>query len=110
MSPQQLLAEAWRNRINCIALTDINNTSGILDFFRLAKEPFRNEYGEFKVNTVAGIDFRNRNEQRFIGIAKNHKGFHELNKFLTECSLSGETIIPENITEFENAFIIYPFT
>ncbi|MEO5571294.1 MAG: DNA polymerase III subunit alpha [Bacteroidia bacterium] len=110
MSPQQLLVEAWRNRINCIALTDINNTSGILDFFRLAKEPFRNEYGEFKVNTVAGIDFRNRNEQRFIGIAKNHKGFHELNKFLTLCSLTGETIIPEIIPEFENVFAIYPFT
>ncbi len=111
MSPEQLLIEAWRKKISRIALTDINNTSGILDFFRLAKMPFKNEEEqEFKIDTVAGIDFRNGNEQRFIGIAKNHEGFYELNKFLTECSLLGETIIPERIPEFENAFVIYPFT
>lgn len=100
MSPEQLLAEAKRKEISQVALTDINNTSGILDFFRLAPK--------YDIKPVAGIDFRNGNEQRFIGIAKNHEGFYELNKFLTQCSLSGETIIPEKIPEFENVFVIYP--
>ncbi|MFI5218607.1 MAG: DNA polymerase III subunit alpha [Bacteroidia bacterium] len=101
MSPEQLLAEAKQKGISHIALTDINNTSGILDFFRLA-----NNYG---IKPVAGIDFRNGTEQKCIGIAKNHKGFYELNKFLSECSLSGKTIIPEKIPDFENAFVVYPF-
>ncbi len=105
MSSEQLLQEARRKGISCLALTDINNTTGILDFFRLAKK-FAEEY---KVKPVAGIDFRNGNEQQFVGIAKNHNGFYELNKFLTACSLKGETIIPENLPEFENAFVIHPF-
>src|SRR5258705_4736859 len=106
MSPGQLLAEAKQKGISQIALTDINNTSGILDFFRLAKNS--------GVQPVAGIDFRphpqplskgegnsspsGRLGGAFIGIAKNDKGFYELNKFLSECSLSGRTIIPDKIT------------
>jgi len=108
MSPKQLFAEAEQKEITQIALTDINNTSGILDFFRLA--------GKYGIKPVAGIDFRNASPltplQRrggFIGIAKNGNGFYELNKFLSECSVSGETVIPENIPEFENAFVIFPF-
>jgi DNA polymerase-3 subunit alpha len=101
-SPEQLLAEAKQKGISQIALTDINNTSGILDFFRLAKNS--------GVQPVAGIDFRNGAELKFIGIAKNDKGFYELNKFLSECSLSGKTIIPDKVPEFENAFLVFPFT
>ena len=39
MSPEELLREAQRKGISCLALTDINNTSGILDFFRI-QNPF----------------------------------------------------------------------
>jgi DNA-directed DNA polymerase III PolC len=102
MNPEQLLAEAKQKGVTQIALTDINNTSGILDFFRLSKS-----YG---IKPVAGIDFRNGAEQKFIGIAKDEKGFYELNKFLSECSSSGRTIIPDKVPEFENAFLIFPFT
>lgn len=110
ISPKQLLAEAAGKKISRIALTDINNTSGILDFFRLAEKPFKSEHGDFKVAPVAGIDFRNGSEQKFIGIARDEKGFYELNKFLSECSLSGKTIIPDKVPEFENASLIFPFT
>ena len=50
MSPEQLLAEAKQKGISSLALTDINNTSGILDFFRLAPK--------YNIKPVAGIDFR----------------------------------------------------
>ena len=36
MSPEELLREAQQKGLKTLALTDINNTSGILDFFRLA--------------------------------------------------------------------------
>ncbi|HKR07236.1 MAG TPA: DNA polymerase III subunit alpha [Bacteroidia bacterium] len=101
MSPEELLREARQKGISHLALTDINNTSGILDFFRLAQN-----YG---IKPIAGIDFRNGADQKFIGIAKNHQGFYELNKFLSACSLSGVTIIPDKIPGFENAFVIFPF-
>src|SRR5262245_15935298 len=82
MSPAQLLAQAQQKGISCLALTDINNTSGILDFFRLAKK--------MSIKPVAGIDFRNGVEQKFIGIAKNMGGFREMNAFLSLHLHSGE--------------------
>ncbi len=100
MSPESLLEEAQKKGILSIALTDINNTSGVLDFFRIAKK-----YG---VKPVAGIDFRNGNKQVFIGLAKNLEGFCELNAFLSHHLHTGEPI-PNRAPEFKNAFIIYPF-
>lgn len=104
-SPEQLLAEASMKRAGAIALTDINNTSGVLDFIRLSQDKHRD------VKPVVGIEFRNAGEPAaFIGIAKNNEGFYELNNFLSQCSLSGEVIIPQRNPEIENAFIIYPLT
>ena len=100
MSPEELLREAKRKGISCIALTDINSTSGILDFFRLAKN--------HEIKPVAGIDFRNGVEQKFIGIAKNRDGFYELNKFLSHHLHTGEKFA-DRAPEFENSFVIYPF-
>ncbi len=106
MSPEELLREAQRKGISCLALTDINNTSGILDFFRLAPT--------YNIKPVAGIEFRSPLSfgeglgMRFIGIAKNLNGFYELNKFLSHHLHSGESF-QFQAPEFENAFIIYPF-
>ena len=101
MSPEQLLREAQQKGISCLALTDINNTSGILDFFRLAPK--------YNIKPIAGIDFRNGVEQKFIGIAKNADGFCEINTFLSN-HLHNEEPISERAPFFQNAFVIYPFS
>jgi DNA-directed DNA polymerase III PolC len=101
MSPAQLLAEAQQKGASCLALTDINNTSGILDFFRLTKGT--------GVKPIAGIDFRNGVEQKFISIAKNMEGFREMNAFLSHHLHSSEPI-SDRASAFENAFVIYPFS
>ncbi|MCX6292660.1 MAG: DNA polymerase III subunit alpha [Bacteroidetes bacterium] len=100
MSPEQLLQEAQRKDISRLALTDINNTSGILDFFRKA--------GEYNIKPVAGIDFRNGSRQQFIGIAKNPDGFRELNRFLS-VHLKEKKDFHNRAPQFDHAFIIYPF-
>jgi DNA-directed DNA polymerase III PolC len=100
-SPEQLLIEASNNRIESIALTDINNTSGILDFVRLAKK--------HNVKPVAGIDFRKGIKQKFVGIAKNTEGFRELNDFLSHYLHSGDDI-PEQGPILFNSYIIYPLS
>ncbi len=104
LSVEQLLAEAQRCGLKKLALTEINNTSGVLDFIRLAPK-----YG---VEPVVGIDFRRGNLQCFVGIAKNNEGFHELNEFLTHCLRHGTNEVPDipdlpPITE--NVFWIIPF-
>ena len=100
LSIERLLGEAKKNNINRIALTDINNTSGVLDFVRLAPK--------YHVFPVVGIDFRNGAQQQFICIAKNNEGFRELNELLTH-HLQTEEPIPPHAPAFEKVFVIYPF-
>lgn len=82
-----------------VALTDINNTSECFSFLMLAKE--------YNIKPVVGIDFRNGVSQQFIGLAKNHEGFYELNQFLSHYQ-SNKMDFPERAT-FKNAYTIYPF-
>ena len=101
LSIEKLLAEAKRKNISQLALTDINNTSGILEFVRRAND--------FNIKPIAGIDFKNGNQSLFIGVAKNNEGFRELNEFLTYY-LKTEEPIPADAPAFQNVFIVYPFS
>lgn len=100
LSPEKILALAQSKGITSVALTDINNTSGCVDFMRLASA--------YQVKPLLGIDFRNEDTQLYIGIAMNNEGFAELNRFLSDCLSSGKDI-PERPPRFQHAFVIYPF-
>ena len=101
MNIPSLIAEAEKCGVDKISLTDINNTSGILDFIVQCERK--------GIKPVAGIDFRNENIQQFIGIARNEEGFFELNRLLTQCLSSGEgAIVPVQAPEMQHAFVIYP--
>lgn len=100
ISVENLLETAKKKGYDSIALTDINSTSALLNFIRLAPS--------YHIKPVAGIDFRNGVEQRFIGIAKNNKGFHELNDLLSS-HLMNNTEFPDKCPFLPNAYIIYPF-
>lgn len=81
-------------------LTDINNSSGVLDFIKACKE--------HNINGLAGMEYRNGDELLYIGIARNNKGFQELNELMTECNLNQKEI-PASPPAFSNCFVIYPF-
>lgn len=99
MSPEQLLKHARSCGVRRLALTDINSTAGALNFVRLARIN--------DMEPVLGIDFRNGNDQQFVGIARNNEGFRELNDFLSE-HLHKEKEIPARAPAFENCFVVYP--
>ena len=87
-----------------VCLTDINNMSGIPDFFREARQ-----YPQ--LHPCAGIDFReNETGGRclYIGLARNEKGFAALNRFLSGYRLSGKPL-PDRAPQLEGAYFIYPF-
>lgn len=86
--------------ISAAALTDINNTSGCIDFMRLALK--------YDVTPVIGIDFRQGVKQLFIGIARNIEGFRELNEFLSKHKME-KTDIPHTPPRFTNVYVIYPW-
>lgn len=100
ISPEELLEEAKRNGIKTIAITDINNTSALLDILRRSKK--------YDIRIIAGIDFRNGANQTFIGLAKNNHGLYELNKFLSEHNHIQKDI-PFNAPDFEQVLVIYPY-
>ena len=100
LSEEELLALAEHYDLDCIALTDINNTSAGLNFVRKAKEK--------NIKPVLGIDFRNGIEQCYVALAKNNEGYLELNNFLAQ-HLHKKIDFPEIAPAFENAFTIYAF-
>lgn len=100
LSLKQIFAEAERCKYDTIVLTDINSTSAVIDFIRLAPEN--------GVRPVAGIDFRNNAEQKYIGIARNNEGFRELNEHLTAHS-HAEQPFENRAPEFSNAYVVYPW-
>lgn len=100
LSVEQIIEDMIACGYDSAVLTDINNSSAVLDFIRLAKEE--------NINGIAGMEFRNGNELLYIGIAKNERGFKELNDFMTSANRLSKPL-PVIAPEFNHAFIIYPY-
>lgn len=102
MPVEKLVAGARNINVKAMAMTDINNTMGMMDFItecRLAQ-----------IKPIAGIEFRDNNSRLlYIAIARNNNGFREINEFLTRHNLE-KIPLPVRAPSFENAFIIYPFS
>lgn len=99
LSVRALLEQAKQGGYDCLALTDINNTSAVLDFVRLAPV--------FGVRPVVGIDFRNGDAPMYVGIARNNAGYQELCDFLSE-HLHHEKPFPRRAPAFQQAYVLYP--
>lgn len=83
-----------------LPLTDINTMMGVADFvFECQKKGVR---------PVVGVEVRNGNELLYVALAKNNAGFAELNRFLTQHSLTKQPY-PEVAPEWDDVFVIYPF-
>ncbi len=83
-----------------LPLTDINTTMGAADFVV--------ECQKKGVRPVVGVEVRNGNELLYVALAKNNKGFAELNRFLTQHNLTKQPY-PESAPEWDDVFVIYPF-
>ena len=99
MSPHELVREAKRWGYQALALTDINCTTGIFEFIQSC-----NEVG---IQPTVGIEFRADNQLKYICLARNNSGLHELNEFLTHHNVS-KIQLPDRAPQFVNAYTIYP--
>jgi DNA-directed DNA polymerase III PolC len=98
MSIEQLVKNAIAAGAGTIALTDINNSTGIPEF--------AGECSKNNIRPVAGIEFRNGNELLYTGIARNNRGFRELNEFLSSHNFE-KSPITFPAPEFSEVYIIY---
>ena len=65
MSVETLVEKAAGKGIPALALTDINNSMGTMDFIRACREQ--------GLHPVAGIEFRDGNRLLYTGIARNNE-------------------------------------
>ncbi|WP_276090395.1 DNA polymerase III subunit alpha [Pedobacter sp. JY14-1] len=100
MSIQTLVEEAHVRGITQMALTDINNSTGVMEFMR--------ECRKHKIKPIGGLEFRRDKKLLYVGIARNKEGMKELNEFLSEHNLSQKEL-PDEPNLFKDAYIIYPF-
>lgn len=100
MSPEQLIRQFVLNGFDTAVLTDINNSSGVLDF---VKECRKNG-----INGLAGMEFRTLDTLHFIGIAKNTEGFKELNDLQTAVNFK-QIKLGKRAPFFKHVFIVYPY-
>ena len=100
MSIPQLVEEAAARGVTQMALTDINNSTGIIEFMR--------ECDAKGIKPIAGLEFRKDKHLLYIGVAHNKEGMRELNDFLSEHNLE-QKILPDAAPPFNHAFIIYPY-
>jgi error-prone DNA polymerase len=101
LSVEELVASAARAGVRSLALTDINNSSGVPDFVKACLQ-----HG---IEPAAGIAFYRDNKHLYTILALNNEGFREVNEFLTGINLLGKEL-PEHPPLFSNALIIYPYT
>lgn len=95
-----LVKEAVKRKIAAMVLTDINNSSGMIDFVKSCKTQ--------GVKPIGGMEFRNGDELLFTGIARNNNGFRELNEYMSAINLK-EKKYTSLAPVFNDVYIIYPF-
>ncbi|MCK6650041.1 MAG: PHP domain-containing protein, partial [Bacteroidia bacterium] len=99
MSIESIIEQAKHFQYTTLAITDINNSTGVFDFVKACKEA--------GIKPIVGMEFRNEDELLFIALAKNFKGFREMNELITDSNLNKKRLPKRH--KFEHCFVIYPF-
>ena len=100
LSLQDLIHGMLQGGYDTAVLTDINNTSGSLDFLRLGQR-----HG---LTILAGMELRNGDTLLYIGIARNNDGFRELNELRTQYNRDGRPL-PVRAPAFNDVYVVYPY-
>jgi DNA polymerase-3 subunit alpha len=101
LSIAKLVEQAKILGIEQMALTDINNSTGAIEFIR--------ECHNKGIKAITGIEFRRDGNMLYVGIARNREGMKELNDFLSFYNLNSMKL-PDRPWDFQNAYIIYPYS
>jgi DNA polymerase III alpha subunit len=96
----ELVNELILNGYQAAVLTDINNTSVVLDFIH--------ECQQKQFVGLAGAEFRNDDELLFVAIARNNEGFREINEYLTQYNQL-KIPFPARAPEWQQVYVVYPF-
>jgi len=100
MSVPRLIEEAMARGVTQMVLSDINNSTGVMEFIRGCREA--------GIKPIGGLEFRRNKQLLYIGIAMNKEGMRELNEFLSDHNLNQKEL-PDEAIGMANAYIVYPY-
>ena len=101
LAPEDLVLQAKSKGWDKLVLTDINNTTAMLDFVRVCQQE--------GLQAVGGIEFRKDNDLLYIALASNNESFRRLNSFLSDCNLRKQAF-PSRAPHIPGVFFIYPIS
>ena len=73
---EELVKVAGEHGVSSLALTNINNTCDAWDFVDFCRQQ--------NIKPILGVEIRNAHKFLYILLAKNNKGFLEINRYLSE--------------------------
>ncbi|MBW6489804.1 MAG: DNA polymerase III subunit alpha [Lentimicrobium sp.] len=98
LSIDQIISTAVNAGSEAVLLTDINNTTGTIDFVKACQKQ--------GIKPIAGAEFRDGNHLLYTGIAKNNEGFKEINDVISKCNLD-EIPLPYPAPGFKHVYVVY---
>ena len=99
LSPEEIVQWAKSAGYSYVVLTDINATGAVLAFVREAQR--------LGMKPIVGVELRNGMEHIATLIARNNRGFHEMNHFLSRY-LQTNTPFPRRLPHFTSCYTCYP--
>ncbi|MEO5642026.1 MAG: DNA polymerase III subunit alpha [Bacteroidia bacterium] len=99
LSIEELVKLAKECGYDSLALTDINNSSGALEFVKICHQE--------GIKPIVGMEFREADEVKYIALARNKTGFMEINELRTHCNLNSEKL-PDR-PNFAHCYVIFPY-
>ena len=100
LPPEELVDWASKANYSSVFLADINSTGAALSFVRAAQKN--------NIHPVVGVELRNDMDIKATIMARNNRGFHELNVFLSKY-LHQKKDFPDQIPYLGNCYVSYPF-
>ena len=97
---EAMVRQASAYGMEYLCLTDINNTTGIVEHIKHCYE--------HDIKPIAGIEFRNKDTWLYTGIARNHRGYYHLNEFLSHYRLNNKAF-PHRPPEMEDVVFVFPY-
>ncbi len=98
-SIEELVVDAARHGHSALALTDINNSTGTIDFVKACRQQ--------SIKPIAGMECRRDDKVLYTLLARNNAGFRQINEFYTHYSLQ-KLDLPDAPPAFDDAYVVWP--
>jgi DNA polymerase-3 subunit alpha len=99
LKPEALVEWAVENQLSALLLTDINHTGSALAFVQAAQK--------HKLKPILGLELRNGQQHCATIIARNNRGFQELNQYLSQ-QLQQHKAFSYPLPYFSACYVWYP--